>query len=450
MLETELKLLLSPETILAVLEHPAVKNQQVGETQEKQLISTYFDTAVFTLAEQQAILRVREVKNSDGKINYIQTLKTAAENIPGLQQRQETEAEIADANIDLKLLPDFVITDELKPVFTTEFKRLILVLQTPKAKIELALDEGKVYNTEKSEALCELELELLDGEVAGLFELAFTLAQDLPLSLSVLNKAERGYQLVRPQTYAAQKPKILVWNKTEKLPITVYEGVCCIFTDLLSNWQSNDKAIRCAKKASALAALIEIIARLQVLLGLVPALWPRRLTQALRLDLVWLKESLVNQKPDAAIEVLDSARYTRLWLQLCVFIVVKPWATEIDEEAQKRVQKHLRILARTLFEECMIDLSTLKKQVQAVPVAQICDQLLTAQKLRIYAEWFLGLYASDHTETFFTVLCQVEAALEELTALHQTKKIEPKSLPQLRTDLGRKLTELIKRFEALS
>jgi inorganic triphosphatase YgiF len=85
---------------------------------------------------------------------------------------------------------------ELAPVFTTDFTRSFWLL-TPQegTRIEVALDRGKIVAGERQETICEVELELLEGKVADLFDAALALQSDLPLHPEGASKAERGYRL---------------------------------------------------------------------------------------------------------------------------------------------------------------------------------------------------------------------------------------------------------------
>src|SRR5690606_27645162 len=67
--------------------------------------------------------------------------------------------------------------------------------------IEAALDLGEVKAGKLREEICELELELRQGEPAALLELAAELAASLPLTPSDISKAERGYRLLNPESY---------------------------------------------------------------------------------------------------------------------------------------------------------------------------------------------------------------------------------------------------------
>jgi triphosphatase len=71
-------------------------------------------------------------------------------------------------------------------------ERASVILDIDRARIEAALDEGRIAAHDRTIAVGELELELKEGEKAALFRLACTLAQRAPISLSFISKAERG------------------------------------------------------------------------------------------------------------------------------------------------------------------------------------------------------------------------------------------------------------------
>src|SRR5690606_36845668 len=59
---------------------------------------------------------------------------------------------------------------------------------------------------EGEEEICELELEMRQGEPAALLELAAELAADLPLMPCDISKAERGYRLFDASSYSLSLP----------------------------------------------------------------------------------------------------------------------------------------------------------------------------------------------------------------------------------------------------
>jgi inorganic triphosphatase YgiF len=67
----------------------------------------------------------------------------------------------------------------LKPVFETHVRRKVFQIRSGQSEIELSIDKGKVEAGRKSSPLCEVELELKQGQAADLFKLAKMLAHEL-------------------------------------------------------------------------------------------------------------------------------------------------------------------------------------------------------------------------------------------------------------------------------
>jgi len=211
--ETEIKLRVSPETLAELREHPLLKKRNKSGWERRELFNQYFDTPTGELAAAKVALRLRK----DGD-EVIQTLKTRGQSIAGLSERNEYNWDLTKAKLDLKKLDGECWPEELaeldkktiKPVFTTDFvrERAEIAWGRGKAKVEIeaALDLGKVIVGKQSEEICELELELREGEPAALLELAAELAIKLPLMPCDISKAERGYRLAEPGSYALSLP----------------------------------------------------------------------------------------------------------------------------------------------------------------------------------------------------------------------------------------------------
>lgn len=189
--EIELKFLLPPEAAsLALAELKAV---QAGEGAVRQLDATYFDTPDHALRRAGYGLRVR-----DGEGGRKQTLKSASAG--GVFSRGEWETAVEGPGPDrdaLALTPAAAMLEDrpLAPVFTTHVERVVRLIQVGDAIIETALDRGELSAADRRAPVCELELELKAGPPRALFDLARTLADRLPLRLSLVSKAERGYGL---------------------------------------------------------------------------------------------------------------------------------------------------------------------------------------------------------------------------------------------------------------
>ncbi len=168
-----------------------------GETwQETPLRNVYFDTSDLVLNKARIALRIR---HKGGR--YIQTLKTKGESINGLHRRGEWEWDVPSGALDRELLsscdawPDSVDVEALKPVFETNFVRLVSKLDWHQSEIELAYDVGKVVAGDMQVPIREIELELVSGPESGLLTLAQWLQEKLELKADDVSKAERGYRL---------------------------------------------------------------------------------------------------------------------------------------------------------------------------------------------------------------------------------------------------------------
>jgi inorganic triphosphatase YgiF len=103
---------------------------------------------------------------------------------------------------DAALAQDLMaLRPNLRPLFCTNFERQRWVIAHAGAQIEVALDQGRIHvpGTELSEAILELELELLSGPEEALMALADVLRQTPqgPVTLlpSDASKAQRGMAL---------------------------------------------------------------------------------------------------------------------------------------------------------------------------------------------------------------------------------------------------------------
>jgi inorganic triphosphatase YgiF len=185
--EIELKFLIPPEAAESALA------QLTGEGAVRQLDATYFDTPGHTLRKAGFGLRVR-----DGEGGRKQTLKSASAG--GVFSRGEWEERIAGPEPDPDALgrtpaAAMLAGQTLEPVFTTHVQRTVRLVEIGGAVIEAALDQGELLAGGRQAAVCELELELKSGPASALFDLAREVARHVPLRLSLVSKAERGYGL---------------------------------------------------------------------------------------------------------------------------------------------------------------------------------------------------------------------------------------------------------------
>lgn len=206
--EIELKLRLNASE-LPVLE--TLLNTEVFDPQPTlKLLNRYFDTPTMGLSQAGAALRIRQQAmvddlgmETDSRI--IQTLKTRGHSDSGLHQRMEWDWPLTQVELDSQLIASSEVQqhldsdlplDQIGPLFTTDFLRKVWLYRHEESLVELVLDQGQVSTSEHQVDLLELELELKQGQPEVLFQLAQQLADQCPLLMSDISKAERGYGLL--------------------------------------------------------------------------------------------------------------------------------------------------------------------------------------------------------------------------------------------------------------
>lgn len=205
-METELKLDIAPDDVAILAGSPLLASSPV---RERQLRSTYFDTPGQELRKAGFTLRIR----SDGD-ERVQTVKAQGAAAAGLFVRPEWErtvpndAPVIDA--DAGPISSLVDRQMLDAHFQVDVTRREYQLTHAEARLELALDSGKLTASTATADLAELELELREGSLSALFDLARTLDTAVPLRLSVLSKSERGFRLAQGKPGAASKAEPVV------------------------------------------------------------------------------------------------------------------------------------------------------------------------------------------------------------------------------------------------
>ena len=238
-METELKLLLSPQDLRRLRRNPSVKARQLGRASTRRVLSVYYDTPKQALLEAGLALRLR----SDGG-RWLQTLKTRGQAAAGLHLREEWEWPLPGEALDFGLLASTSVGKlfrsprlraSLGPVFSTEFTRTSLNLSfTDGSLIELCLDSGNIRSGRRSSAISEAELELLAGSPVRLFEFARELTEIFPLRLGHASKAGRGYALA-----GGSPPKPV---KAVQLKLEPQDSVAAAFSMIVSSCMAHMQA----------------------------------------------------------------------------------------------------------------------------------------------------------------------------------------------------------------
>lgn len=196
--EIELKLRIAAADIPRLRRHRLVRQHGIGRAITRKLASIYYDTPDLALLKAGISLRVRRMSGG-----WFQSIKTAGKASGGLHDRQEWEDLLHRGQPDFSKITEpwlraiFDDTDlraALRPIFTTDVKRTEWQLDTSQGLIEMALDVGHLMidGTARAE-ICELELELKQGEQQQLFDFAQALQRSITLQPEDTSKAELGY-----------------------------------------------------------------------------------------------------------------------------------------------------------------------------------------------------------------------------------------------------------------
>lgn len=450
--EIELKLEAGVHDIAVLTNHPLL--QVEGSSEPEILSSTYLDTADRDLLAAGLTLRMR--KTSTG---YLQTVKAAAESA-GLFDRAEWEGPTEGPDPDLDALvgtPAAAVLAKasspgLEALFATVVERTTRPVTYGTSRISATLDQGRVETGAGDVPLCELELELLDGEASDLFGLAQALAETAPLRLGALSKSARGFALLNGKLRKPSKAGAVALDGSA----SAGEAFRVIAQSCLRHLRLNEDVFLHGRDAEALHQIRVALRRLRSAFTLFKSMLAddatathlrseiKRVTepfgQARNLDvflsvtlpaeiarrpdeasLVFLRESLEAERLrayDTVLAILESASWRGLLLDLVAWIETGPWrnaapnavrdepardfAADILERARRRIRKRGRHLDRLDAEA--------RHRVR-----------IEAKKLRYGAEFFASLYADKKVhkrhKAFVSALSDLQDHLGSLNDL---------------------------------
>ncbi len=349
--ETEIKLRVSRATLAALRDHPLLKKRNKSGWEQRELFNQYFDTPERDLAAAKVALRVRR----DGE-QFIQTLKTRGQSMAGLSERNEWDWNLAEAKLDLKKLDDScwpaalaeLDKTQLVPIFTTDFIREKAEIAWGRGKtkvvIEAALDLGKVIAGEGEEEICELELELRQGEPEALLELAAELAADLALMPCDISKAERGYRLFDASSYSLNLPAPSLSVET-----SLDDSVAALAWHLLGSSQRLAEQYRFNGHWRLLVEWLEQLIGLRALLGSLGQAAPRASSHALRelldaLLLEWRPRVQAGQQDEQARKdapaqfaaELEATRWGLFSLSTSRWLLARSWTVERNNRGNRQ------------------------------------------------------------------------------------------------------------------
>lgn len=401
------------------------------------LRATYFDTPERRLASEGFVLRIR---SEDGDL--VQTVKAASGPSTGLFARGEWEKALAEHQLSLGedagpigtlFGPDVI--ERIGPLFTTDVDRRVGLCDQLGARIEIACDSGAVLAGERELPLCEIELELVEGDASALFTLARAIAERCKVRLGVESKSDRGFRLIDHKLDGAVRADPVRLSRD----MTPSEAFAAIAASCLRQYRLNESRFLAQGAAGPVHQARIALRRLRSAFWIFsPLLRDDPRTAQFIEDLRWLtaqwsplreidvllprlgeaermRLTAIRAEAVATLgETLDSARARLLPLELVEWLTVGGWrsgeagsvsgalpvfAAERLDRLRKRIKRRGKSLAKHGPEE----LHQLRKD---------------AKKLRYATEFFVALYpgrkARTRMEDMLSALEDIQDLLGEL------------------------------------
>ena len=438
--ETEIKLRVSPATLDALREHPLLKKRNKGGWQRVELFNQYYDTANRDLSAAKVALRIRR----DGD-QFIQTLKSRGQSVAGLSERNEWDWYLTSPELDLSKLDDscwpasLATLDKstLQPLFSTDFTRdkAEIAWGRGKAKvvIEAALDQGLVIAGEGQEAICELELELRQGEPAALLELACELAAELPLMPCDISKAERGYRLFDSGSYS------ISLGQPELQPqMSLDQAIAAIGWHLLSSSQRLAEQYRFNGHWRLLAEWVERLIELRALLASLGQAAPRTCSRELRQGLDELlkdwrprlisganDDELRRNAPQLFAAELDGPRWGLLSLQLANWLHNSSWMSARNAQGQRQGEAVLINWLNTYLRHEFSELNL--RHYQQKPL-RLLEQTPRLERLQVWLRTARHVLEQEDCNRLFGELAKLNEAVrqqaDELALEYQVRAVQ--------------------------
>lgn len=457
--EIEIKLELPPASVPRLKTIPLLRSAGKRVRSETQ-VSVYFDTDKHKLRKKGLMLRVRRVGD-----RHIQTIKATGNS--HLFERDEWEADVAGETPDLRLARDTALEPllskklcrQLKPVFEMRVRRTTYPVADGKCAVALTLDEGRIEAGRRSEALCEIELELERGREAELFDFARELSRAVPAQLALRSKAERGYELLEDKENAAVKSRPIdlaagtstrdgfgvvgraclrqvVTNEAALLagdPEGVHQmrvglrrlrAAMSLFADILRDPETD--ALK--KEVRWLTRELGPARELHVLVTRVVAPVKRRHSRVEGVSS--LSRDLAEQRAAAlarAQEAVRSARFRALTLEIAAWLEAGQWTRPQDERVRDRGDVPIEDSVAEQLTRRFRKIRKRGKKLKELDAGPRHKLRIQAKKVRYASEFFADLFAgkraSRRRKRFSSALGRVQDCLGDLNdiAVHEDR-----------------------------
>ncbi|MDX1540189.1 MAG: CHAD domain-containing protein [Geminicoccaceae bacterium] len=442
--ECELKLVADQDELARLLGSSAVAERASRPPRLERLESVYFDTEDRRLARRNLALRVRHV---DGR--FIQTLKRGDGPVRGEWETTLDSDQPLPGPLFMMAGEDDLVTLDvrsLRPVLASHIDRRLQEIrlngEDREHRVELALDLGELEAGGQRETVVELELELLEGEPAALYDLALELGRTAPIRLETLSKAARGEML---RTGAAP-----TWQKARRVDLkgcrTVDDAMAVVFDACYGHWLANQAAAIDGRDSEGVHQLRVAIRRLRSVFALFKDALPAERLAAHKQeakavlgclgharDLDVIAEDLVGPirrryPDDRAIETLavrlDQARrtayqdqvrpglfaisYTLFTLEFGGWIARHGWRPSDDPELLAQQARPIDEFAHAVLEQRFTTVRKRGRRFQRLDPAGRHELRIAIKKLRYALDVLRSLFPAKPVKTMLKTLSELQ------------------------------------------
>ncbi len=466
-METELKLTASAAHLQKISSQRLLQDFATKAPVTRQLTSHYFDTPDNALHKRGLSLRVRQDAEQ-----RTQTLKGQHDGVAagGPVQRDEWESPVAADTPDVRgllkanhlppkysrVLRRVARTGTLAELFTVQAKRTTWMLEVGGASIEMALDEGLTLAKGANSAFAEIELELKSGKKAALYTAANQIARHIPVQLSFVSKAERGFALLGEGMHPRKASAIAFPRRAR-----VEQGLRRILAGCLEHAQANAQGLldsddpeylhqlrvglRRFKSALKLfRGVVALPADLQAQLDEVATVLgaardadvlllttlPRIADAGKHRDLLQGLFDHVHadaqDKRAAARRAVHSTHYAQLMLGLFAWVDGKRWRKDASRAGRARLRRPLAAYARHAVVAAHGVVAKRARKVQRLggrDSASLHRLRIGCKQARYAVEFFSDIEKKDKAARYVKKLSAVQDALGVLNDVHVAETI---------------------------
>lgn len=427
--ELELKFEFPLRQAQKLRKHPALAGVR-GLTVDQ--LSLYFDTPKHRLSKDGYSLRVRD---AGGKL--VQTLKGGG-GTAGLFDRPEWEVPVKRLEPDLRALDRTPLGKSkrrlggLSEVTRSQVRRTSWLLDGDGSCIELALDEAAIRSGDREVRFGEVEIELKQGPLDLLFELARDLARTVPLRISVSSKGERGYDLAAGTYGRVRKAAPVELGES----MLVAEAFSAIILACVRHFRLNEDLVLADRDPLALHQARVAMRRLRAGLSLFgPAIRDARFAE-LREDIRWFTGSLGDARNldvflkrhgdqlqprerrrverarsgayDTAVAAIQSQRLRDLMLDLLEWLECGEW------RRGRKASLPIRTFAGRRLDRQWARVHAGGSQLHALGEESLHQLRIDIKKMRYAVEFLGSLYRRQEVRTFTAALEAIQETLGEL------------------------------------